>query len=134
MVACADAPLPQDAPGAVVMVVEDDVEIRESLLDILSDHGYAALGAANGRDALDKLKRSERLPCIILLDLMMPVMDGTAFREEQRRTPPFDRIPVVIISAYRDLNDRVKGLDAAAHLKKPIGVEDVIGAVRKWCA
>ena len=133
MVALLQGPLRQDGPEVMVMVVEDDFEIRQSLLDILADHGYAAMEASNGREALEKLKKSDRLPCLILLDLMMPVMDGTAFREEQRRTPPFDQIPVVIISAYRDLNERTKGLDAAAHLKKPLGVEEVMGAVRKWC-
>jgi CheY-like chemotaxis protein len=59
-----------------VLVVEDDLEIRESMMEILEEHGYEPVGAENGLEALDKLRSSGPLPCLILLDLMMPRMDG----------------------------------------------------------
>src|ERR1043165_7635813 len=90
--------------------VEDDAIIRESLVEFFEDNGYEATGAIHGRQALDELSRSTQRPCLIVLDLMMPVMDGATFREEMLRDPELSQIPVVVISAYRDLTDRVKRL------------------------
>ena len=115
-----------------ILVVDDDVEIREALLDVLQDNGYEAAGAVNGRDALQKLKQGEH-PCLILLDLMMPVMDGRAFREEQLRTPALAEIPVVVVSAYRDVEARSAGLEAKAHLTKPLQIEDLLRVARQYC-
>ncbi len=66
------------------------------------DHGYAAVGAANGKDALDKLVARALEPALIVLDLMMPVMDGRTFRDEQLRDPDLARIPVIVVSAFRE--------------------------------
>ena len=88
-----------------VLVVDDDLDIRSALIDVLEDHGFEAKGAINGRDALDKLQAAgEEKPCLIVLDLMMPVMDGRAFRETQLGKPALAGIPVLIISAYRDID------------------------------
>ena len=84
-----------------VLVVEDDLDIRQALMEILDEHGFAALGARDGAEALDLLSRATELPCLILLDLMMPVMDGASFREAQRKDPRLASIPVVVLSAYR---------------------------------
>jgi len=117
-----------------VLVVDDDTEIRDSLMEVLRDHGYEVLGASNGRDALDKLQGAgESLPCMIFLDLMMPVMDGAAFREEQLRQPELAAIPVVVISAYRDLADKVKAMQLSEHLGKPLRLDDLIAAARRHC-
>jgi CheY-like chemotaxis protein len=115
-----------------VLVVEDDEEIREVLLELLEDHGYAALGATNGRDALDKLSVLRALPRLIVLDLMMPVMDGKAFREEQLRTPALQTIPVVVISAFRNLDASVEELRPAGHLKKPLDVPRLLALVQRF--
>src|SRR5690242_10127431 len=93
-----------------IMVVEDDEEIRETLVDLLHDHGYEAIGARDGRDALDTLAHAKELPCLIVLDLMMPVMDGKAFREAQLQDPSLSKIPVLVISAYHDAEARSRAL------------------------
>jgi CheY-like chemotaxis protein len=120
-------------PPRRVLVVEDDAAIRETLIEILQDEGYEAIGAGNGREALDKLSGpAAATPCVIFLDLMMPVMDGATFRQEQLRNPGLAGIPVVVISAYRD--EDVRSLQAAHHLQKPLDLEDVLGAARRFCA
>jgi CheY-like chemotaxis protein len=115
-----------------VLVVEDDEEIRESLLDFLEEHGYQAVGAVHGRDALDKLGGPDLRPCLIVLDLMMPVMDGGTFRNEQLRDPKLSGIPVVVISAYKDVDARAEGL-GTVHLKKPLDLRELLKTVQEHC-
>src|SRR5678815_5518609 len=107
-----------------VLVVEDDVDIRQALVEILEDQGFETLGARDGADALDILSRATDLPCVILLDLMMPVMDGAAFREAQRNDPRLASIPVVVLSAYWDVDRHADGLDAVSVLRKPPSVRE----------
>ncbi|MGZ6143543.1 MAG: response regulator [Myxococcales bacterium] len=115
-----------------VLVVEDDADIRTALIDVLNEHGYEAVGAINGLDALEKLRApQERKPCLIVLDLMMPVMDGRAFREEQLNTPELAAIPVVVVSAYRDIIDQA--LRITEFLRKPLNVDDLVAAARRYC-
>lgn len=115
-----------------VLVIEDDEEIRESLIDVLSDSGYEARGAIHGRDALQQLSNGPVRPCLILLDLMMPVMDGRGFRKEQMRNPALSDIPVVVISAYQAAAASQE-LGAAGHLAKPLGLDDLLEVVRRHC-
>jgi len=117
----------------VVLVVDDDRDIRDSLVEVLEDHGYLAVGACNGREALDVLRDSAAPPCLILLDLMMPVMDGRGFREEQLKNPAWTEIPVIVISAYGDVDAQARAL-AADHLRKPLGMRPLIDAVRRHCS
>ena len=116
-----------------VLVVEDDVEIREAMLDVLADHGYAVAGAVNGRDALEKLEKGPA-PSLILLDLMMPVMDGRAFREEQLRMPSLAQIPVVVVSAYHDVAEHSRALNVEGHIKKPIMMDELLQVTRRYCS
>jgi CheY-like chemotaxis protein len=116
-----------------VLVVEDDLEIRESLMEILEENGYEPVGASNGSEGLDKLRTSEEPPCLILLDLMMPVMDGKMFRQEQLRRPELADIPVVVLSAYRNVAEETKDMHVASFLKKPMKLDDVLGVVRQYC-
>jgi DNA-binding response OmpR family regulator len=118
-------------PGHQVLVVDDDQDIRESLMDFLQDHGYQPLGATHGRDALEKLGKSTERPCLIILDLMMPIMDGKTFREQQLRDPELSRIPVVVISAYRDV--AVTGLQVTSHIPKPLNLTALLDVVRAHC-
>ena len=116
-----------------VLVVEDDVDIRQALMEILEEHGFAALGARDGAEALDLLSRAAELPCLILLDLMMPVMDGASFREAQREDPRLASIPVVVLSAYRDVDRHAAPLDAVSVLRKPPSVRELVTVLRTHC-
>jgi len=116
-----------------VLIVDDDEDIRESLVDFLEDHGYEAVGAVHGRDALDKLLSHALEPCVIILDLMMPVMDGKEFREEQLGDPGISNIPVVVISAYKDVAENAKSLNVTSHLAKPLDLSTLLLAVQKYC-
>ena len=115
-----------------IMVVDDDEDIRASLIELIEDHGYEAVGAAHGRDALERLRGQEQTPCVILLDLMMPVMDGWEFRQQQRSDPALASIPVVVISAYRH-RPSVTELDAADYLNKPVQFDNLLEVVRRHC-
>jgi CheY-like chemotaxis protein len=121
------------SPGHRVLVVEDDEIIRESLVEFLGDNGYEGLGAVHGRDALEKLRASAPSPCLIVLDLMMPVMDGQAFREEQLQDPALSRIPTVVMSAYIEGERIATDVNATAYLKKPLKLEQFLETVKKHC-
>jgi CheY-like chemotaxis protein len=112
-----------------VLVVEDDVEIRESLVDMLDDAGFAASGAANGRLALDYLAVAPP-PSLIILDLMMPVMDGAAFRLRQLADPALALIPVVVITAARDPAACARALRANHVLAKPLQIDRLLQIAR----
>ncbi|PLS79555.1 MAG: response regulator, partial [Chloroflexi bacterium] len=89
----------QSQSSATILVVDDDSGIREALTDILEDEGYAVRSACDGQAALDLLRQQAEPPALVLLDLMMPRMNGWQFRSEQRRDPALANIPVVVISA-----------------------------------
>jgi two-component system response regulator MprA len=112
-----------------VLVVDDQEVIRDTLQTALDDEGFTVECAANGREALDILARWD--PCVILLDLMMPVMDGWAFCEEQRRSG--DRTPVVLLSAAGGLDEQARVLCAAAFIAKPFDIDHVISAIEGVC-
>jgi two-component system response regulator MprA len=116
-----------------VLVVEDDLEIRESLLEILEEHGYEPLGAENGLEALEQLRESDPPPCLILLDLMLPRMDGKAFRREQLRDPRFAGIPVVVISAFQDAAQLIQDMQVAGLLMKPFKLHELVDTARRYC-
>jgi CheY-like chemotaxis protein len=116
-----------------ILVVEDDEDIRETLVDLLQDHGYRAIGARDGRDALLTLSKAQPLPCLIVLDLMMPVMDGQAFRDEQLRDPELSKIPVLVISAYHDAETRARALNTKMAMKKPLDLDRFLDLVQQNC-
>jgi CheY-like chemotaxis protein len=99
-----------------ILVVEDDDDIRDSLKELLEEEGYRVDTAANGQQALGKLQEQE-LPQLILLDLMMPVMDGWQFQKELRAVPSLARLPVIVISASKFSREP---LNAAAFIPKPL--------------
>ena len=125
------------APGAMaahqILVIEDDFDIREGLLDFLQDHGYQPVGAIHGQEALHKLGGADLRPCLIILDLMMPVMDGRMFREQQLQRPGLSEIPVLIISAAKDAERTAKEL-CTGHLTKPVNLKVLLQVVRQHCA
>jgi DNA-binding response OmpR family regulator len=112
-----------------VLVVDDQEAIRATLRTALDDEGFTVECASNGQEALDILGRWD--PCVILLDLMMPVMDGWTFCEEQRRSG--DRTPVVLLSAAGELDEEAKTLCAAGFIAKPFDIDHVISAIERVC-
>jgi CheY-like chemotaxis protein len=113
-----------------VLVAEDDADIRDTVADLLKDEGYEVSTAEDGRAALDALLSEAQLPGLILLDLMMPRMDGFQFRAEQQRDPRLAHIPVVLMSASGRLDEKVRALGALAALKKPfVDLEQIISTV-----
>lgn len=117
----------------VVLVVDDDPDIRETLREILSDEGYEVATVGHGQEALAYLARA-RAPCVILLDLMMPVMSGVDFRAAQRSDATLRDIPVVAISAARNLSQLASQLDGVDFLPKPIQLDDLLEVVQRHCA
>ncbi len=113
-----------------VMIVDDDPDILEAMAMVLEGCGYAVIVAPDGRRALDLLHDGAR-PALIILDLMMPGMDGWAFRAEQRRNPELATIPVVILSGDSDVVHRAAGLQVAAALCKPVDVDTLVAAVEQ---
>jgi CheY-like chemotaxis protein len=117
---------------AEVLIVEDDVEILESLAEILRDEGYPVATARNGAEALARLRECDA-PCLILLDLMMPVMNGWTFRETQLRDPKLAATPVVILSGTSDVDRHAVSLQAAGFIRKPIQLERLFELVEQHC-
>jgi CheY-like chemotaxis protein len=112
-----------------VLIVEDDADLRDMMAQLLSLEGFRAETVANGREALDYLSRGS-FPQVILLDLMMPVMDGWEFRRQQRDHPEFASLPVVVLSALD--GSRIAGLGTAV-LKKPLDFDRLLEMVRRYC-
>jgi CheY-like chemotaxis protein len=115
-----------------VMLVEDDTDIRQDLAEILREEGYPVVTAENGRDALDKLRGSSP-PCLIILDLMMPVMDGWAFRAEQLRDPALAGVPVLVVSGVANVQRQASTMNAVAYVEKPIQLDSLLGTVKAHC-
>jgi two-component system, chemotaxis family, chemotaxis protein CheY len=121
-----------DAPvGRRVLLVEDEDTIGQVVSDVLTLEGYEVRRARNGREAIAVLR--EWLPRLILLDLMMPVMDGWAFRAAQRQLAgDAARVPVIVLSGAREARARAGELEAVEALTKPFDLNQVIAAVGRW--
>ena len=117
-------------PACPVLIVEDDADLRDMMAQLLSIEGFGATTVANGQQALEYL-RDHATPKLILLDLMMPVMDGWEFRREQRRNPSIAEVPVVVLSALDKI--RAADLSADAFLKKPLDFDRLLELVRDYC-
>jgi CheY-like chemotaxis protein len=111
-------------------VVDDDSDIRESLREVLQDEGYDVRCVGNGQEALDHLKAASPRPCVILLDLMMPVMDGWQFRKEQKLDPDIADIPLVVITAS---GKQPVVVDAAELVMKPLDLNRLFEAIERYC-
>jgi CheY-like chemotaxis protein len=112
-----------------ILVVDDDARLRESVLLLLQDAGYHAIGAANGREALEIAERES--PSLILLDLMMPVMDGWQFLSERGEHPAARQAAVVLLSGMAFIRDAP---GVAGFLTKPIRTESLLDYARRFCS
>jgi CheY-like chemotaxis protein len=115
-----------------ILVVEDDLDIRSILTQLLMFEGYDVEEAADGAEALALLRR-DGPPALILLDLMMPVMDGWQLRAELQRDPALASIPVVIVSADVRVEQEASRLRVAGLLKKPLQIEPLLDLVHRIC-
>src|SRR6267154_483424 len=121
-----------DWPSAYcpVLIVEDDEDLRDMMAQMLNIEGFAAASVSNGREALDYLHSTGK-PQVILLDLMMPVMDGWEFRRRQKADPELAPVPVIVLSALDQA--RAAPVDADAFLKKPLDFDRLLELVRDHC-
>jgi CheY-like chemotaxis protein len=117
--------------GKQILVVDDDQAIRETLSEVLEDEGYSVASAENGQDAMRYL-RQRSPPSLILLDLMMPVMNGWQFRDEQLRDPSLSNIPVVVISADPSVRQRTASIAVDHCIRKPIDLEELLALVERY--
>jgi CheY-like chemotaxis protein len=113
-----------------ILLIEDDTDVREVLSYLLLDQGYDVACAVDGQEALSYLHAGLK-PSIIVLDLMMPGMNGYEFRDAQRREPELASIPVIVLSAAGNVAQRTKDLDAAVALEKPIAFEKLCNAIER---
>jgi CheY-like chemotaxis protein len=131
------APAPAAACQGLILMVEDDDTIRCSLRVVLEDEGFAVAEAANGKEALAYLDAAPQAPCVILLDLMMPVMNGWEFlrRMRQRRQldPARPQVPLVVMSAAANLARTPAQPEIAGALPKPFQVDQVRRLLDEHC-
>lgn len=112
-----------------VLIVDDDMDIRDTLSDALEDRGFAVATAPNGLEALRVLRSSGARPSVILLDLMMPIMDGYGFLEHRRLDPVLASIPLAIVTAGYGVDcGRLNGLEI---LRKPFDVPHLVEVLQR---
>jgi CheY-like chemotaxis protein len=116
-------------PLTRVLAVEDDQTIRDLLIELLSGEGFEIQCAANGLEALAIL--GGWIPDVIILDLMMPVMDAEVFREHQLKMQRAANVPIVVLSALNDVQDRAKALGAAGTIAKPFDLDSLVKMLRE---
>lgn len=112
-----------------VLVVDDEPDIRELVCEILQFVGYSVLTASNGREALERLRGAD-LPGLILLDLMMPTMNGWEFRAEQLKDPRISSIPVVVVTGDGNASEKARLLSATSYVMKPFHLDHLLAIVQ----
>lgn len=126
-----------NGPAGTVLLVDDDLDILEALDMVLEGAGYRVLTAHNGCEALRLLRAGSQRPFVIVLDLMMPDMDGWRFRAEQSADPALASVPVLVLSGARNLAERAASLGCTHFLEKPVDVSillseiELVGACKK---
>lgn len=116
--------------GRTILVVEDDADIQETFRLVLEDEGFAVATAANGREALSLLETGLD-PCVVLVDLMMPVMNGWELIERMRGSVAFATLPVVVVTAAGDAQGMPTGVSHT--LRKPVRLEKLLEIVSTTC-
>ena len=113
-----------------MLIVEDDSDLREMMAQLLTLEGFQSAAVANGREALRYLSAGDT-PNVILLDLMMPVMDGWEFRRVQQADPVLSRVPTIVMTAV--VQAKMEDLKPTALLKKPLDFDRLLQLVREYC-
>jgi CheY-like chemotaxis protein len=121
---------PACADGGLILLVEDDAVLRTSLTEVLRHHGYEVECATNGLDALQRLQEQPR-PSLILLDVMMPYMDGLEFRSLQRATRATADIPVIVITAVGMRPEIARELQLDRTFFKPLDVRRLLATIKE---
>jgi CheY-like chemotaxis protein len=111
-----------------VLVVEDEVELREMMQEALEMSGYTVVAVGDGQEALDAIPKIERL-CVVLLDLLMPGMNGWDFFEHARRRPELAKVPIIVHSSAT--NEAPAGVTSL--LRKPVKLDRLLSVVREHC-
>ena len=117
------------AASEPILIVEDDPDVREALVLFLEREGYAVTSVNNGQEALEQLRATPS--ALILLDLMLPVMDGFEFRVHQLQDPALARVPVIVLSGGGDLTRKVEPLHVDACLSKPLDLERLLALIAR---
>lgn len=112
-----------------ILVVEDDEDIRASVMDLLETEGYLTYGASNGKEALELLQDLPK-PCLVFLDMMMPIMNGREFLNRFMNDAYLAPIPVVVVSAIADTIDTQGAADV---VKKPIDIDVILDIAQRFC-
>jgi two-component system response regulator MprA len=100
---------------------------------VLESAGFSVSTASNGREALDLLQSSDTTPELIILDIMMPELDGYQFRKEQEKDPRLTEIPVVVMTAWADIESKAMQIGAKGYLKKPfVDIDTILSMVEKF--
>ena len=120
------------AKNKTVLVVEDDFAIRSNLRLLLSAAGYAVQQAKNGQEALNIMQTQHELPTLVLLDIMMPVMDGWQFRKHQIKDQRLAAIPVIVMTADGHAEQKSLELEAQGYVRKPIDIDSFLDLVAKF--
>jgi CheY-like chemotaxis protein len=120
-------------PGKSILLVEDDPSTREALQLFLQGAGHQVLCAADGRQALDQLRR-DPAPDLIFLDMVMPGMSGEEFRRRQLQDPALAPIPVVVVSGFTEVAEKIDSLGEVGYLQKPVEPEELRAVIRRFTA
>jgi CheY-like chemotaxis protein len=115
-----------------ILVVDDDPIIRDVLVEALQDEGYDVVPCRDGQEALDAA--AERVPDLILLDLMMPRVDGWEFRRQQLATESLRGVPVIVLTAARGIEEHAATLRPAAAMAKPFNLGVLLGTIEEVLA
>jgi two-component system response regulator CpxR len=118
------------SPRKSILIIEDDADSRDVMREVLDLNGYSVFTASNGQEGANLLETMPNPPGVILLDLMMPVMNGWQFLDYQRGNPKFRTIPIVICSAYEA---SAKAIDQKRYLPKPVVLDRLLNAVKAFC-
>jgi CheY-like chemotaxis protein len=116
--------------GKTILIVEDDDSIRNTLKIALEFEGYHVEAGSNGKEGLDLLYQMER-PCLIILDMMMPVMDGLGFLAALKKEPQFAGLSIIIVTAFSEKTQATSQVSQV--IKKPVDLNYLLDIVRHYC-
>ena len=120
-------------PEHHILVVEDDPILRNALCRFLLEEGFAVSCTENGQIGLELLRAGSR-PCLVLLDLQMPFLDGLGFRRQQLADPELAGIPAVVMTGQADRESDARKLRISLHMRKPVAPARVVEVIEQYCA